>query len=170
MNKYAPQPYEGPAMKKLTSRQKKLVLEYLDSGAPLAECARRVGYKDPHHSGYQNMRLEKVQAAVAEEAERRLAGSAGLGIKIMQEIANDPTHKDRFRAATALIAGAGLAPVAKQEITVTKIDQSKERVVEELKLLAAQLGPDARRLLTNANITDAVFEEVNDLAPDGEEW
>lgn len=149
-----------PALEKLTPKQKRFVLAYLETNASVAECARVAGYLDPYHAGYQAMRLEHVRKALDEEATKRLRGGAALGTKVLVEIAETTDHKDRLKAATQLIAHAGLAPVMEQKITVEKTDLTAEAVRAEIQRLMARI-PEAPKLLEAAGlIVDAEFNVV----------
>jgi phage terminase small subunit len=149
------------ALDRLTPKQKKFVLAYLETNASVADCARAAGYLDPYHAGYQTMRLAHVREALHEEATKRLQGSAALGTKVLVEIAEDAHHKDRLKAARELIAHAGLAPVTRQEIDVRHTSMTREEVRAKIKVIMAQIGHrDAARLLEEAGIVDAEFTEV----------
>jgi phage terminase small subunit len=148
------------ALEKLTPKQKRFVLAYLDTKESVAECARAAGYLDPYHAGYQTMRLAHVQQALHEEATKRLRAGAALGTRVLIEIAEDTSHKDRLKAARELIAHAGLAPMMEQKITVERTDMSAEAVRAEIRLLMAKIGPAAHRLLESAGIVDAEFSEA----------
>jgi hypothetical protein len=76
------------------------------------------------------------------------------------QIAQDPMHKDQYKAATRLLDHAGLMVEHKQTIEVKHTISEKEKI-EEVKLLARQLGLDPVRLLGQAGIvTDAEFTPV----------
>jgi hypothetical protein len=120
------------------------------------QAAASVGYVPEY--GYQLMRDEEVLAALREEATKRLAGAALVGVNVMLEIAQDPGHKDQFRAAKELAAINGFT--AEQRIVVEHIDKDGQAVLANVKELAKRLGLDARQLIAQAGIIDAEFVDV----------
>ncbi len=54
------------------------------------------------------MRHPKIQEAIREEGSRRLGRHAILAVSVLAEIAANPEHKDRLRAAIELLNRAGL--------------------------------------------------------------
>jgi hypothetical protein len=111
------------------------------------------------------MRDESVLAAIREEATRKVLGSSLLGVTVMEEIALDKDHKDRFKAAKELAALNGFT--AEQRIVVEHVNHDTKAQIEQIKTMAGQLGMDPNKLLASvgiSNIEDGEFSEV----PDGD--
>lgn len=150
---------DGKAMNALNGREKKFVLAMLNQGAnkhAAKRAAKEAGYSENY--GWTLMRDSGILAALREEATKRVAGAALSGVEIMLEIANDPSHKDRFRAAKELAALNGFT--AEQRIVVEHISEDSKQQLRQIREMAAQLGMDAGQLIKAAGIIDAEFEDV----------
>jgi len=159
----------SPTMKALTERQRAFVDHYVETGGmkPLAS-AKAAGYAEGEGTSSSALAVAthrlvhntRVMAAVKEEADRRLRMGVVLGASIVMQIAADPMHKDQYKAAVRLLDHAGLLIEHKQVIEVTHNISEKEKI-EEVKLLAQQLGLDPMKLLGHAGVvTDAEFVPV----------
>lgn len=150
--------YDGRAMSALTDGQRQFVINIVQMGAKprVAQRAAKEAGFSPNH-GYTLMRDEGVLAAIREEATKRLAGAALVGVKILIDIAHDTGHKDQFRAAKELAAINGFT--AEQRIVVEHISKDTKEQIREIRSMAAQLGLDTN-LLTGI-IEDAEFTEVD---------
>jgi hypothetical protein len=104
------------------------------------------------------MRDEGVLAAIREEATKKLAGAALVGVKVLIDIAHDTEHKDRFRAAKELAAINGFT--AEQRIVVEHISPDSKGMIQEIRSMAAQLGLDPKQLISAAGIIEAEFTEL----------
>lgn len=156
--------YDGKAMAGLSDGRRKFVIAMMKQGvnpraAPTA--AAEAGFHSFY--GYELMRDEAILAALREEATKRLAGAALVGVNIMLDIAQDPTHKDRYRAAKDLAAINGFT--AEQRIVVEHITEDSKAQIRQIREMAGQLGMDARQLIEAAGIVDAEFTEVGEEAP-----
>ena len=162
--------FDGKAMASLTDRQRLFVLEMLTLGINAKACclaAARCGYASAY--GYELMRNEHILAAIREEATKRVAGAALVGINVMLEIAHDLTHKDRYKAAKDLAALNGFT--AEQRIVVEHISEDSKAQMRQIRDMAAQLGLDPEALIRQAGIIDVEFTEVTltpepDIKPD----
>lgn len=162
----------GPAMKALPAARRRFVVALLDTGgtnntraAGLAgyggtEAARKVaGHRLAHHP--------KVQAAIREEANKRLHSGSILGASVLMEIAANPQHKDRYKAAVELLNRGGLIVETQHRVTVTD-ERSDDEIKARVVLLAEKFGMDPAKLLgasassvkTEPDVVDAEFEEV----------
>ena len=166
------------AFEKLSRQQKTFVDLYLTTSLTQTQCVARAypncDQRIHHVEAARLMGNKRVREALHEETIRCLAGSAAVGLRVLLEVAGDPTHKDRLKAARELIAHAGLAPKVEQTINVNHTGPSPGEQRAELQRLMAQMGPDGQRLLAAADlkIVDAEFTVVdgNSLGPDGEAW
>jgi phage terminase small subunit len=162
----------GPAMLKLSINQRAFVIAWLELGGThgkASEAARIAGYTTTGGAtrarAYSLMHNPRVLEAIKEEAEKRIQSGVALGASVLVEIASDPVHKDRFKAATALLdrGGLQLAMVNKHLHIVedNRTDAEIERIIAEM---AAKQGLDPKKLLGNsAKVVDAEFSEVEPL-------
>lgn len=146
----------GPAMSLLNERQRILIKTLIDyPGMSNVDAARHAGYGGEKAAAnpdvmkqcaFQALSTEKMIAALQEEVSRRYRSRGAIvGLNVMLEIAADPAHKDRLRAADMLASRAGFHSV--QEHRVTHTDQTGEEMVEKIRRLAVVLGVDPARLL-----------------------
>src|ERR1700744_1660602 len=103
----------GPAMKACTEPQRRFIIALLETGGQnYGKAAAIAGHGGTELAsrvaGHRLAHNPKIIAAAREEADRRLRGGAILGASVMIEIASDPMHKDRFKAADRLLGSAGL--------------------------------------------------------------
>lgn len=149
----------GPAMAKLNPRQQAFVDYVVSNGTTVggfSEAARAVGYLDHNpdtlkHTAHFLTKNDKVKEAIAEEVKRRM----GLGLaavhKAVLEVAADKTHKDFGKLSMAVLAMAGLSPVAKSEVTVRHEGGS---LVEQMKADCAALGIDYEQFIRSGQMKD----------------
>lgn len=163
----------GPAMSALNELQRRFVDAMLITGGQAgrySEAARMAGYTGNPDSlkvtAHRLAHSPKVQAAIREEAERRVHSGAILGASVLIEIAQDSQHKDRFKAATRLLDMAGLIVTTQHKVTVEHTGDDAEKIRSVI-AMAKAMGMDPRKLLGNAGVTaeeiaavDAEFEVV----------
>lgn len=161
----------GPAMKALTELQQKFVLHLLDHGGRYNEAARAAGYSDASANSLrvQAHRLAHdpgVIAAIREQGEQYMNAGVAIGVHVLLDIARDPTHKDRLKAADKLLMRAGLGENTTR--TVKHVHElSEDQLENRIRMLAKRNGLDADKLLGKGEtekaaekIEDAVFTEV----------
>lgn len=160
---------DGVAMRGLTARNRKFVLAMIQQGVNPKACsvaAAIAGYTPAY--GYDLMRDDRIIRALREEATKRLAGAALMGVSVMLQIAQDPTHKDQYRAAKDLAALNGFT--AEQRIVVEHIDQDSKDMIQKIRTMAETLGVDPKLLIEQAGIVDAEFTEVEQPKVDDSDW
>ena len=151
--------YDGKAMNALPRRQRQFVIAMMKQGVNPKACSRAAaecGYAPMY--GYELMRNEGILAALREEATKKLAGAALVGVNVMLEIANSPGHKDQFRAAKELAGINGFT--AEQRIVVEHITEDTKAQMQQIREMAVQLKLDPEQLIKAAGIIDAEFTEV----------
>lgn len=157
----------GPKMQALTNLQRGFVLAKLqnpngtDIEAALAAGVTGKTAASVRTSAHYLSHNPKVLEAIKEQAERMLHSGAILAAGVIIEIATDPMHKDRLKAADRLLGMAGLGIVTEHRVTVTH--QSDAEKIAEIKKLTERLGFDktqTRALLGSAGVVDAEFVEV----------
>lgn len=155
----------GPAVKALTEKQRLWLFRYIDNGGKKAAAAIDAGYPKEwaNDTGSKLSRNPSILAAIKEVAESRIRGSAVTAIDVMIQIMNDPTHKDRFRAAIEVANRSGMIVATQHEVKVTTQDDSS--TIQRIAILARQLGMDPVKLLGSAGvqgeIIDAEFVEID---------
>lgn len=157
----------GSAMAALGELQRRFVLALLDNpGCSHAQAARIAGYSDVADGakvrGHYAAHNPKVQAALREEAGKRLNSLSVVAANIMMEVMldEDASRKDKLKAAMAVLDRTGFAAV--QKIDVTRKDEGGANVLEQIKRLAEKLSLPVQQLLNKpaAPVLDAEFSEV----------
>lgn len=166
-----PKRNKKPAMEELTALQQAWVLALVEHGNP-HDAARAAGYgaNSPtaekrdlaiRVAAFENQRNEKIQKAIVEEAGHQLAVSGMIGISTILKIAQDPSHKDQYKAAVRLAEHAGFQIVAKQEMVVKDERKDTKEVIASIVEMARRLNLDPKTLLGNAGVVvDAEFKVV----------
>lgn len=164
----------GPAMSALsTDRRRAFVLASFTGSKEPVDWARAAGYVDAgeHHSGIRvtAWRLAHdpdIQAAMQEEARRRLNSLAPAAIEAIADILHNPQHKKQLEAAMTVLSRTGISEATVKKVEVTISDQQK---MDQIRLRAEYLGIDADALLgkvalptpaVSGTITEAEYEEV----------
>ena len=103
----------GPAMLALNAAQRRFVSAALiyPTGKDW-QIAKAAGYASNsygalRHTAHRLMHDEKIIAAMHEEADKRLRGSALLGVSVIAKIARTDGHRDQLKAAEALLNRLG---------------------------------------------------------------
>jgi phage terminase small subunit len=160
----------------ITPPQRAFVVALLESGARDNSLAAGIaGYGNTEgtrwNAGHRLSRHPKIQAAIKEEADRRLRAGAILAASALIEIAGNAQHKDRFKASVELLNRAGLL-VETQHRVIVEDDRRTTREIEEAIVLMAKrngldpatlLGSHARTMVV-PDVVDAEYTEVDDLS------
>lgn len=157
-------------MAALNDRQRRFVLAMIEHpGISQARAAELAGYQNSpggmrvhghycaHHPG--------VQAAIREEAGKRLTGLSLLAAGVMAEVMLDPAaaQKDKLKAAAAVLDRTGFGAAQTINVNKTITERSSPAMLERIRELAGALGMDPVKLLGgNAPVVDAEFTEVDD--------
>lgn len=155
----------GPCMQALSPKHRAFVLALYALGTNDATAAARLIYTDNGNGSinvqaHRVMHRADVQAAIDEEARRRIKSLQPLGIHELTEIMKNPQHKDQLKAVAMAFNRSGLNEVHESKVTHEIVRTQREKIAE-IKSLAGELGVDPKTLLGNmADVTDAEFEEV----------
>lgn len=158
----------GPRMAACTELQRRFVRAWFQYGNR-RKAAIAAGYSAPNENtidatAFNAWNSPRVQAAVREYAEKHvLMGLLPLAFAAIEDIASDPDHKDRLKAADMIWQRTGFH--AKSEHLVT-VDHNDGRVgqIKKLIALAETLGKSPRELLGAASdVVDADFEILDTL-------
>lgn len=161
----------GPAMAALNEKQRKFVLAMIEHpGCTQAKAAELAGYERNSDLGFRVQghyvaHHPGVQAAIREEAGKRLNGAALIAANVVIGILTDEgvPAKEKLKAAGMLLDRTGFAAV--QKIDVTRKDESGGAVLDQIRRLAEKLGVPVAGLLGHrpaAPVIDAEFSEVGD--------
>lgn len=166
----------GPAMRKLSPQQRAWVQAYLDTGCKsAAQAARMAGYSatggGDRVTGHRLVHNEDVLAAIKELADKKVRTGAYVAMAVLLEIAENPTHKDRLKAAIEIANRSGMIVAQKIDVEHKHTTDAKE-VLAEIRALAKDLGLNAvetAKLIGNAGYTDAEFQVVTPALTDARE-
>lgn len=107
------------------------------------------------------MRDPRVLAAFREEADKRVQGHTILATDLLMTIAENPQHKDQFRAIVEILNRAGMIVATRHEVEVTD-NRSTEEIISLVKRLAEKANLPVEQLLGNSSgAIDAEFEELS---------
>lgn len=159
----------GPAMAALNEKQRAFVIAMLEvPGCSHAKAARIAGYSDVKDGakvrGHYCAHNPAVQAALREEAGKRLNGLSVIAANVMMDVMLDSNTapKDKLKAAAAVLDRTGFAAAQNINVNKTITDQSGKAIMARIRSLAEKLGLDERRLLgaPAAPVVDGEFSEV----------
>lgn len=175
--KWLLQPLEnyGPAMRRLTPKQRAFCEQYMALGLGIrGNIGRAVvlaGFADPDPSHYGRRLLQNqvIQDALTELGKANLTSNGPVAAEVLTEIMTDVTtsKRDRLRAAEMVLNRAGLHAVSEHKVDVSdKRDQGE--LMKRIKLLCEQLGADPKKLLgasfaSKLEAVDAEYEVVPEV-------
>lgn len=144
----------GPAMQALTEKQRAFVIAMLTiPGCSHARAAREAGYSDVKEGskvrGHECAHNPSVQAALREEAGKRLNSLSVVAANVMMDIMldEDGDPKNKLKAATAVLDRTGFAAAQNINVNKTVTDNSGKAVLERIQRAAAVLGIEPAALL-----------------------
>lgn len=161
----------GPCMRALDARRRKFVIAYCNGdGRTASAAARAAGYAERGNgaalkvTAHRIIHSPDVLRALREEADRRLSGGAYAAASALVEIATDPLHRDRYKAAADILDRRGFLRVMGHEMQVEhRVDRRGYEQLMELvrdKLVAhgvaALPAPGVEQ-----KVVDAEFSEVD---------
>lgn len=165
----------GPAMQALPNdRWRDACVAFVEGGAygsdhGYTDAIKKAGFEGTPNSlrvtAHRIFHDHRMQAAVQEEARKRLTGLVPLAIRAHREIMEDPFHKDRAVAAKSIFDRAGLHVVTehRENIGVVFSVEQKQRAV----LLAKRLGIPLDKLVGPNMVReierDAIEAEYEDV-------
>lgn len=157
----------GPAMRALpTDNQRRFVIALLELGnMNHTRAAQMAGYTGGDNglrvTAHRLFHDDAVQAAIHEEATRRLSSAKIMAVSKLLEIADTaPEPKDRLKAVGMILNRVGMHEKTEHHVTTQDVSKTDEAMVERIKALASRLGLDQRALLGEAGVVDAEFTEV----------
>lgn len=147
----------GPKMKAINARQRKFVEAVLMQGNRNYTAAYKVAYPDAQSqnaarvSAHRLSHDEKILAALKEETERRMQASVAMAAEVLLAIAEDPTHKDRLKAATAILNRSGMHESVEHKFT-HDVSTDAKSLLARFSVLAGTLGVDPVAILGRAGV------------------
>jgi phage terminase small subunit len=151
--------------------ERKFVIALVETGGDnAAQAARFAGCATGREAqaAWEWKRRPRVLAAIREMAEFQLRAGALLGASAMIEIARDPLHKDRLKAADRLMERAGMLVIQRSEHIVEDRRETKE-IIAGLKDLAERAGIPLETILGKGakDVVDGEYEDVDDSSTEG---
>lgn len=155
----------------LTVYQQRWLLAYATNGGNKTQAAISAGSPPgtAADTGCKLSRMPKMLEALAALSRCRIQAQAHRAADVLIEIMDDPTHKDRLKAAGRIMDMSGLQVIAQQEIKVTHDHGSEIDMIRRIAELAKGLGVDPRNLLGDAGITAEVIDAEFTVLPPPEE-
>ena len=156
----------GPCMRNLpTDRQRAFVCAMLETGGRShTECAILAGFtgneKTMKVTAYRIFHDERVQAAMTEEAGRRLKSGQIMAVSKLLNIIQNGKDSDSLKAQEMLFNRTGMHATSEHRVQVTQVSQTDQEIRDRILLLAKNLGLDPGKLLKEHGIEDAEFTEV----------
>lgn len=166
----------GKAMAAIQPQQRAFVLAYVENASGNAShAARAAGYGSTSATeeqaktaakvaGWRLVHDAKVLAAIRELAQARLEANAFRAANVLVEIAEDPTHKDRLKAAEMLMNRAGMIVVNESKVVHEHRVETRSTILERIEQIAKRNGLNAADLIQRqalpAPVEDATFEDV----------
>lgn len=164
----------GPAMKAIEPKQRAFVLAYVEQAKEDATAAAlAAGYgsisetdegrkKAAKQAGWRLIHDEKIAEAIKELASDKFRVATFKATAVLLEIMDDPTHKDRFKAAERVLAQNGMGVAIQVDHRHTHRNMDDESMIRRIAALAKDQGLDPKRLLGTVGVdyTDAEFEDV----------
>lgn len=172
-------PELGTAMSAISPQQRAFVMAYVENATGnAAQAARAAGYgansptdeaaaQAAKMSGWRLIHDEKVLAAIRELAQSHMEAKAFHAANVLVEIAEDPTHKDRLKAAELLMNRAGMLVVQEQRVVHEHRVESRSSILDKIAVIAQRNGLDLNAVMAAtgrkmealpAPVTDATFE------------
>ena len=116
----------GPAMKACTERQRQFVWALLDGCRSNKEAASRAGYQGDANTlavtGHRLAHDPNVQAAIQEEAKRRLNSTAILAVNKLALLVESNDQKVQLKAIEMVLNRAGLHATSEHKVQVEHFD------------------------------------------------
>lgn len=151
----------GEAMKTCNPRERAFVVHYvMTGGRNQTESALQAGYCSPDKNNaaavtaMRLLRRPRILAALREEAEKAMKTCVILATEVLREIAMDPSHRDRFKAAVELLNRSGLLVETQHRVTV----QDDRRSVEEIR---AEIVEVFKRVFADRPVPPELAEPID---------
>lgn len=152
----------GPKMLALKPGHRAFVTCLLEQGdqSNFSRAAMMAGYSASskealNTAGWRLAHDGRIQEAILEETQRRLAAHLPLAASVLIGALTDPKARiaDKLRAVEMLTNRAGLAAITEQKITVTHAVEDEAATVLRIQALARELGLDPAALLGSKAVT-----------------
>lgn len=135
---------EIPELAKLDPQTQRFVWEWTHNGCDAKRAAAAGGYHEKH--AYVLLKRQNVIDAITALTDRMMHGSAIPAINAVVEIVNDPTHKDRLKAAGMILNRTGWPEVQEHRVRVEKVPDEMAMIAAATEL-AKKMGVDPAALL-----------------------
>lgn len=153
-------------MRALSERRQKFVVAFIGGGGVDATAAAMsAGYgRDSDGAlrvqAFRLMHSPEILKALREEADRRLDASVYVAAAALVEIAADPEHRDRYKAAADIMDRRGFLRVTGHQVEIED-RRTEAELVEFIAVTAKRHGLDPKLLLgSDVKIMDAKAKAV----------
>jgi phage terminase small subunit len=117
----------GPAMRDLEPKQRRFVIAYCRDASDHSRCAEAAGYSTKANghrtAAFRMLKNPRVIDAIKEEAGRTLNSAAFIAVSALHDIAANPEHKDRYKAAATILSRTGFPETTQQDVVVNHEDR-----------------------------------------------
>lgn len=169
----------GPAMQKLTEKQRRFVMAWIQLGGKnQTRAAMSAGYNfDPNNTNSIEVIASnlahnpRVQEAMLELARAGIQGKgAVVAMETLLEIASNPAaeKKDRIAASNSILSRAGIGEKTEHKVAVTHEDITDRQALKKLEDFSKKFGLDPVKVIDSVTI-EADFEEVREPEEPGDE-
>jgi phage terminase small subunit len=159
----------GPGMQALSERHRCFVGALVMQGGKLdfTKAARAAGYEAKPESlrviAHRLAHSEDIQAAIQEEARRRVRTSSLAATAMLDEILANPETETRDRLMAIRMVMERTEPATTEhKVSVERRDLTRPQVIAQLRELIVEAGGDPRKFIGNlADTTDADFKVLD---------
>ena len=150
----SPRASYGPAMRSCNDRQRKFVISLLETGNDnYTLAARMAGYSGTSNTisvtAYRLSHDPKIQAAIQEEAKRRINAGLILATSTLVQHVKSIDAKVSLKAIEMILNRGGLHAQSEHKVTVEH-QMSEPELLKSIAVMAQQMGVDPKHLLGEA--------------------
>ena len=162
----------GPAMRACNDRQRRFVISLLETGSDnYTLAARMAGYSGTGNTisvtAYRLSHDPKIQAAIQEEAKRRIQAGLILATSTLMVHVKNADAKVSLKAIEMILNRGGIHAQSEHKVTVEHT-MNEDEMVRSIQVMAKQMGVDPAKLLGDAgyaltdqsNVVEGEFVEV----------
>lgn len=162
---------EIPELAKLSEKMQRFVWEWTHNGCDGGKAATAAGYAKT--SAFHFLKRQDVIDAITALTDRMLHATTIPAIVALEEVVKDPFHKDRVKAALAILNRTGWPEVQEHRVKVEKVPD-EQAMIEAAIGMAKKLGIDPAQLLGSNTpmielhaVTVPVVDVLPEPLPDG---
>lgn len=152
----------GPAMNALRPQHRGFVVAYCTNGCNATDAARAAGYTDTGTGAikvqaHRTLHRSDVRAAIREWTIAAVQAKLPIYKQLLDEVAENPQHKDQTKAILALMDRGGMPAVVERNTNVNITLTTNEKIAQ-IKELAERNGIPLQQVL--GNVVEGEFKDV----------